>query len=159
MLKHSIIHLVRVLIFCSLCHFINLQISIVWKLKILLPYFIPVLYCLLSIWHSCVIQDFDEQFMHNLQDILLTSICAFKLCCFEVKTALSLPYLPIVNRCQLQHYLSTDHHFIDIVEKQDFDRKIYCDFCASRLLHSVYSFIGQLIKCDISCMFMWLKIH
>lgn len=35
----------------------------------------------LSIWHSCVIQDFDEQFMHNLQDILLTSICAFKLCC------------------------------------------------------------------------------
>lgn len=108
----------------------------------------------LSIWHSCVIQDFDEQFMHNLQDILLTSICAFKLCCFEVKTALSLPYLPIVNRCQLQHYLSTDHHFIDIVEKQDFDRKIYCDFCANRLLHSVYSFIGQLIKCDISCMFM-----
>lgn len=108
----------------------------------------------LSIWHSCVIQDFDEQFMHNLQDILLTSICAFKLCCFEVKTALSLPYLPIVNSCQLQHYLSTDHHFIDIVEKQDFDRKIYCDFCANRLLHSVYSFIGQLIKCDISCMFM-----
>lgn len=108
----------------------------------------------LSIWHSCVIQDFDEQFMHNLQDILLTSICAFKLCCFEVKTALSLPYLPIVNRCQLQHYLSTDHHFIDIVEKQDFDRKIYCDFCANRLLHSVYSFIGQLIKCDFSCMFM-----
>lgn len=108
----------------------------------------------LSIWHSCVIQDFDEQFMHNLQDILLTSICAFKLCCFEVKTALSLPYLLIVNRCQLQHYLSTDHHFIDIVEKQDFDRKIYCDFCANRLLHSVYSFIGQLIKCDISCMFM-----
>lgn len=108
----------------------------------------------LSIWHSCVIQDFDEQFMHNLQDILLTSICAFKLCCFEVKTALSLPYLPIVIRCQLQHYLSTDHHFIDIVEKQDFDRKIYCDFCANRLLHSVYSFIGQLIKCDISCMFM-----
>lgn len=108
----------------------------------------------LSIWHSCVIQDFDEQFMHNLQDILLTSICAFKLCCFEVKTALSLPYLPIVNRCQLQHYLSTDHHFIDIVEKQDFDRKIYCDFCANRLLHSVYSFIGQLIKCDISSMFM-----
>lgn len=108
----------------------------------------------LSIWHSCVIQDFDEQFMHNLQDILLTSICAFKLCCFEVKTALSLPYLPIVNRCQLQHYLSTDHHFIDIVEKQDFDRKIYCDFCANRLLHSVYSFIGQLIKCEISCMFM-----
>lgn len=108
----------------------------------------------LSIWHSCVIQDFDEQFMHNLQDILLTSICAFKLCCFEVKTALSLPYLPIVNRCQLQHYLSTDHHFIDIVEKQDFDRKIYCDFCANSLLHSVYSFIGQLIKCDISCMFM-----
>lgn len=41
----------------------------------------------LSIWYSCVIQDFDEQFMHNLQDILLTSICAFKLCCFEVKTA------------------------------------------------------------------------
>lgn len=108
----------------------------------------------LSIWYSCVIQDFDEQFMHNLQDILLTSICAFKLCCFEVKTALSLPYLPIVNRCQLQHYLSTDHHFIDIVEKKDFDRKIYCDFCANRLLHSVYSFIGQLIKCDISCMFM-----
>lgn len=108
----------------------------------------------LSIWHSCVIQDFDEQFMHNLQDILLTSICAFKLCCFEVKTALSQPYLPIVNRCQLQHHLSTDHHFIDIVEKQDFDRKIYCDFCANRLLHSVYSFIGQLIKCDISCMFM-----
>lgn len=108
----------------------------------------------LSIWHSCVIQDFDEQFMHNLQDILLTSICAFKLCCFEVKTALSLPYLPIVNRCQLQHYLSTDHHFIDIVEKQDFDKKIYCDFCANRLLHSVYSFIGQLIKCDIGCMFM-----
>lgn len=108
----------------------------------------------LSIWHSCVIQDFDEQFMHNLQDILLTSICAFKLCCFEVKTALSLPYLPIVNRCQLQHYLSTDYHFIDIVEKQDFDRKIYCDFCANRLLHSVYLFIGQLIKCDISCMFM-----
>lgn len=108
----------------------------------------------LSIWHSCIIHDFDEQFMHNLQDILLTSICAFKLCCFEVKTALSLPYLPIVNRCQLQHYLSTDHHFIDIVEKQDFDRKIYCDFCANRLLHSVYSFIGQLIKCDISCMFM-----
>lgn len=108
----------------------------------------------LPIWHSCVIQDFDEQFMHNLQDILLTSICAFKLCCFEVKTALSLPYLLIVNRCQLQHYLSTDHHFIDIVEKQDFDRKIYCDFCANRLLHSVYSFIGQLIKCEISCMFM-----
>lgn len=108
----------------------------------------------LSIWHSCVIQDFDEQFMHNLQDILLTSICAFKLCCFEVKSALSLPYLPIVNRCQLQHYLSTDHHFIDKMEKQDFDRKIYCDFCANRLLHSVYSFIGQLIKCDISCMFM-----
>lgn len=123
-------------------------------MKILLPYFIPVLNCLLSIWHSCVIQDFDEQFMHNLQDILLTSICAFKLCCFEVKTALSLPYLPIVNRCQLQHYLSTDHHFIDIVEKQDFDRKIYCDFCANRLLHSVYSFIGQFIKCEISCMFM-----
>lgn len=78
----------------------------------------------LSIWHSCVIQDFDEQFMHNLQDILLTSICAFKLCCFEVKTALSLPYLPIVNRCQLQHYLSTDHHFIDIVEKQNFDKDL-----------------------------------
>lgn len=61
---------------------------------------------------------------------------------FEVKTASSLPYLLIVYRCQLQHDLSTDHHFIYIVEKQDFDRKIYCDFCANRLLHSVHSFIG-----------------